>query len=104
MFQTIMYAISFDLDTDALKNNYGKPSFNNAYSEVRDFLALRGFKNQQGSLYYGDSSVTQVSTVLAIVALSRQFPYLKKSIADIRVLQLVTQDDLMPAIIEGNPN
>jgi len=98
----IMYAIAFDLDTEKLKASYGK-SHNNAYGEIRDFLAARGFKNQQGSLYYGDETVTQVSAVLAIVELSRQYAYIKPSVADIRILRLLDADDLMPAVIAGHP-
>ena len=99
----LMYAIAFDFDTTLLKVNYGGPSWQNAYGEVRKFLAERGFTNQQGSLYYGDGTVTQVSAVLAVVEMSREFPYLKTSIGDIRILQLVTNDDLRPAIEMGNP-
>ena len=98
-----MYAIAFDFDTAALKVNYPGPSFNNAYGEVRSFLAGKGFSHQQGSVYYGDGSVTQVTAILAVVELSKAYPYLKASIADIRILRLIDSDDLMPAVITGNP-
>ena len=97
-----MYAIAFDLDTEKLKASYGK-SHNNAYGEIRNFLAAKGFKNQQGSLYYGDETVTQVSAVLAVVELSRKYPYIRPSVADIRILRLLDNDDLMPAVIAGHP-
>jgi virulence-associated protein VapD len=99
----IMYAIAFDLDTEALKINYHPVNYPNAYKEVRDFLATKGFSNKQGSLYYGDDTVTQVSTILTIVELSRVFPWLKNSVSDIRVLQLLNADDLRPALETGNP-
>src|ERR1039458_7141656 len=97
-----MYAMAFDLDTERLQASVGK-GHNNAYGEIRSFLAERGFRNQQGSLYYGDETVTQVSAVLAIVELSRQYRYIKPSVADIRILRLLDNDDLMPAVIVGNP-
>lgn len=103
LYSNIMYAIAFDFDTALLRQHYGKTSWENAYGDVRKFLAERGFTNQQGSLYYGDGSVTQVSAVLAVVEMSRNFPYLKNSIQDIRILQLVTNDDLRPALEMGNP-
>ena len=99
----IMYAIAFDLNTDKLKANYPGAHSNNAYAEIRKFLANHGFSNQQGSLYYGDKSVTQVTAMVAAVELSRSFPYLKNSIEDIRILQLLAADDLMPMIRIGNP-
>ena len=100
----IMYAIAFDLNTDTLKINYHPTNYPNAYKEVRDFLASKGFSNKQGSLYYGDNSVTQVSTILAIVELSKKFLWLKNSVSDIRVLQLLNADDLRPALETGNPS
>jgi len=97
-----MYAIAFDFDTDKLKTNYPGPSWQNAYGEVRKFLNAKGFDHQQGSVYYGNDKVTQVSTILTVVELSAQFPYLKDSVSDIRVLQLLANDDLVPALITGS--
>ena len=42
-----LYAITFDLNIDSLKLNYGDP-YNNAYSEIRKVLQNQGFKWQQG--------------------------------------------------------
>jgi virulence-associated protein VapD len=100
----IMYAIAFDFDTDKLKTNYPGDSWQNAYGEVRKFLSSKGFGHQQGTVYYGDNLQTQVTTMCTVFDLSKQFPYLKNSIADIRILQLLDADDLMPMIIRGNPS
>jgi virulence-associated protein VapD len=99
----IMFAIAFDLDTDKLKKHYPSLSWQNVYGEIRGFLAEKGFENQQGSLYYGNGTVTQVSAILAVVELSKRYPYVRPSVADIRLLQLLNKDDLMPAIVMGNP-
>jgi virulence-associated protein VapD len=104
MHLKIMFAIAFDLHGESLKSSYGKPSWNNAYNEVREFLAGKGFTQKQGSLYYGDETVDQVKAVLAVVELSKAFPYLKHSVTDIRILQLLANDDLMPAVLTGNPD
>lgn len=98
-----MYAIAFDLITEKLKKNYPGSSWQNAYGEIREFLESKNFHQKQGSLYYGNEKVTQVTAVLAVVELSQRFPYLKPSIDDIRILQLLNNDDLMPAVITGNP-
>lgn len=97
-----MFAIAFDFDTEKLKKNYPGPSSTNAYGEVRKFLEDRGFSHKQGSVYYGNKNVTQVSTIIAVIEMSEELPYLKDSIEDIRILQLVTADDLMPAIVKGH--
>lgn len=100
----LMFAIAFDFDTEKLKKNYPGPSWQNAYGEVRKFLADKGFKNQQGSVYYGDDTVTQTTAVLAAVELSREYSYIRDSIEDIRILALIRADDLRPALKTGNPN
>ena len=39
-----MYAIVFDFDTDMLKQLYPNNSWNNAYTDVRNYLTARGFE------------------------------------------------------------
>ena len=96
-----MFAIAYDFDTDSLKTHYHNPSFNNAYSDFRKFMEPHGFKAQQGSVLYGDKTVTAVTATLAIVAASSEFPWLAPSIGDIRILRIPDKDDLMPAIKSG---
>lgn len=99
-----MYAIAFDFDTDKLKANYPGPSWQNAYGEVRKFLTDKGFGHQQGTVYYGDKNQTPVTTMATVFDMSKQFGYLKNSVKDIRILQLMESDDLMPIVERGNPN
>jgi CRISPR-associated endonuclease Cas2 len=93
-----MYAIAFDLDTAALEKHHPSDSWNKAYREIKKVLKEHGFERQQGSVYYGDENVTSVSTVLAVQDLSRRLPWLKESVKDIRILQLLASDDLKPAL------
>ena len=95
-----MYAIAFDLDTECLKKSY-TPSYNNAYGEIKAFLAGRGFKNKQGSLYYGDASVTMVTAVMVVAEMSQELPWLESCVSDIRILQIMDSDDLRPAVKMG---
>lgn len=92
-----MYAIAFDLDMAELKDHYGS-SHENAYSKIEKVLAKHHFYPQQGSVYYGDETVTSVSTVLAVQALSKKYDWFKPSVKDIRILQLIANDDLKPAL------
>ena len=55
-----MYAIVFDIDTNQLKQLYPKPSWQNAYGDIRAYLADNGFENQQGSTCFGNDEVTAV--------------------------------------------
>lgn len=93
-----MYAIVFDLDTNTLKDVYPGASWNNAYNEVRAFLAKRGFDWQQGSTYFGNSTVDAVSCVLTIQDLTAELEWFSVSVRDIRMLRIEENNDLMPAV------
>ncbi|MGV0816568.1 virulence factor [Martelella sp. FLE1502] len=93
-----MYAIVFDLDTNSLKEVYPGQSWNNAYYEIRSFLADRGFGWQQGSTYFGDDSVDAVGCVLTIQELTDGFDWFAASVRDIRMLRIEENNDLMPAV------
>ncbi|SFI91408.1 virulence factor [Planctomicrobium piriforme] len=95
-----MYAIAFDLDTEALELNYGSPSFNNAYADIRKVLTTRhNFKWQQGSVYFGDpEKVNAVTCVLAAMDLAQTYSWFAPSVRDIRMLRIEEQNDLMTAV------
>lgn len=93
-----MYAISFDLSVAALEQHYPGNSYNNAYGEIKRFLDTRGFTRQQGSVYFGDQTVDAVKTVMAVNAMSIQFPWLKACVSDIRMLRIEENNDLTPAL------
>ena len=92
-----VYAIAFDMDIDSLKSNYGDP-YNNASYEIREVLQRHGFAWQQGSVYFGDPSVSAVTCVLAAIDLAKTFPWFAPSVRDIRMLRIEELNDLMPAI------
>ncbi|MDA8229700.1 MAG: virulence factor [Desulfitobacterium hafniense] len=97
-----MYAIAFDLDTQALSENYHNQSHNNAYNEIRIYLESKGFGHQQGSVYFGDNTVDAVKTVLAVQGLARKFPWFSPSVRDIQMLRIEEHSNLLPAIREAN--
>ena len=96
--RTNVYAIVFDLDTAQLKDLYEKPSWQNAYNDIRAYLEARGFENQQGSTYFGDETVDPVKCVLAVQDLTRDFSWFAGSVRDIRMLKIEENNDLSPAI------
>lgn len=95
-----MYAIAYDFDTNQMELILG-PSYRNAYSQFKRFLKKRGFTFQQCSLLYGDPSVTSVSAVLAIQDAAVAFPWLQHCVTDIRILQVMSNDDMRSAITTG---
>lgn len=96
-----MFAIAYDFKNEELKTHYHTPSANNAYADFRKFMESYGFKTQQGSVLYGDDSVTAVTATLAIIEASKKFSWLAPSVSDIRILRILDKDDLMPAVRSG---
>ena len=98
-----LYAITFDMDIESLKLNYGDP-YNSAYSEIRKVLQRQGFTWQQGSVYFGGESINAVTCVLAAIELSRALPWFAASVRDIRMLRIEEFNDLMPAVQQAAPD
>lgn len=90
-----MYAIAFDLDTEQLRELYPNANWNNAYFDIRRELEARGFRWQQGSVYFGDDDIRATDCVKATMDLDALFPWFKPSVRDIRMLQITEEDTLM---------
>ncbi len=94
-----MYAITFDLDTEMLRQSYPNDSYNNAYNDIRKVLTTDfGFEWQQGSVYFGGATVDAVSCVMATQELATRYDWFAASVRDIRMLRIEDNNDLAPAI------
>ena len=93
----VVYAIAFDMDIEQLRVHYGDP-YNNAYLEIRRILEGHSFRWQQGSVYFGDASVTAATVTLAIIDLSSRLPWFAAAVRDIRMLRIEEINDLMPVV------
>src|SRR5436309_4364540 len=80
-----VYAIAFDMDIEQLRAHYGDP-YNNAYLEIRRVLERHHFQWQQGSVYFGDESVTAATVMVAVIDLATQLPWFASAVRDIRML------------------
>ncbi len=96
-----MYAICFDLRTDALKRHYGGVHHQNAYDDIARVLREHGFQRQQGSVYFGQRSTTAVQCVLAVQDLANRYDWFRLVVRDIRMLRVEENNDLLPAL--GQP-
>jgi virulence-associated protein VapD len=94
-----MYAIAFDLKVSDLEQHYTGNSYNNAYGDIKKFLASKGFDRQQGSVYFGDpAKIDAVKCVMAVNELSQACPWFKQCVTDIRMLRIEENNDLTPAL------
>ena len=92
-----VYAIAFDMDIEQLRLHYGDP-YNNAYLEIRRVLESHHFQWQQGSVYFGDASVTAATAMMAVIDLTTKLPWFSASVRDIRMLRIEEMNDLMPVV------
>jgi len=92
-----VYAIAFDMDIEQLRVHYGD-HYNNAYLEIRRILEGHNFRWQQGSVYFGDASVTAATVTLAIIDLSSRLSWFAAAVRDIRMLRIEEINDLMPVV------
>ena len=95
-----VYAICFDLDQEQLGIHYPGDSSTNAYDAVRRVLEVYGFHRQQGSVYFGNDTVTPVTCVMAVQAVQKRYAWFGKVVSDIRMLRIEEHNDLLPAIAE----
>ncbi|HWG06105.1 MAG TPA: virulence factor [Beijerinckiaceae bacterium] len=93
-----MYAIVFDFDTEMLKQLYPNQSWNNAYTDVRNYLTAHGFEWKQGSAYFGDDSVDAVRCVRVVQRLAKKFDWFTPCVRDIRMLRIEENNDLKVAL------
>lgn len=93
----ISFAIAYEFNEKMLKLNCGA-SYNEAADEFESHLYDWGFTNKQGSVVYGDNTVTMVSSVVVMVEASKKFKWLDSSLEYARVLQLINSDNLKPAL------
>jgi len=93
-----MYAIAFDLDVKQLEQHYPGNTSTQGYADIRKFLGNNGFDHQQGSVYFGGSTVDAVSCVLTVQELVKEHPWVRNCVKDIRMLRIEENNDLGVAI------
>ena len=94
----MLYAISFNLDTDQLKNiYYPQSSWQNAYGDIKNILTPLGFDRNQGNIYFG-KDINAVQCVLAIQKVSQKYSWFKPCISDIKMWRIEEVNDLLPAL------
>ncbi len=94
-----MYAITFDIDTNCLHDNYHENNVPNAYGDVRKFMEQNNFTWMQGSVYFGNDKIDAVQCVLVVQRLAKQYVWFATCFRDIRMLRIEENNDLKPAII-----
>lgn len=82
------YLITFDMDTNCLKDNYHGNNYTNAYSDIKTILARHGFENIQGSVYLGREGISEAHGTIAIQELTARFDWFYSCISNIKFYRL----------------
>ncbi len=90
-----VYAIAFDFDTEVIERLYPNGSWRNAYVDVRSFLKESGFEHRQGSVYFGEPSLTATECIAIVEDMADEFSWFTPSLKDIRMLRIEENNDLM---------
>lgn len=91
-----MYAVTFNIDINCLNEN--NASHSKVYEDIRKFMESNGFQWQQGSVYFGDNTINAATCVTTIQALAKSIPFFATYVKDVRMLKIVENNDLMPAV------
>lgn len=94
------YLITFDMDTNCLKDNYHNASYNNAYYDLRNVLEQHGFEHLQGSVYLGQEGVSEAHGTLAIQELTAKFEWFYPCVSNIKFYRI--ESDLNADFIAEN--
>ncbi|HGG9707741.1 TPA: VapD [Neisseria meningitidis] len=82
------YLITFDMDTNCLKDNYHGNNYTNAYSDIKTILARHGFENIQDSVYLGREGISEAHGTIAIQELTARFDWFYSCISNIKFYRL----------------
>lgn len=76
MGKTLKKYLLFDLDTTALKEEFGPTRYALAYSDLREALENRGFEHRQGSGYLSKAPISKNKLIVLYDSLVEELPWL----------------------------
>lgn len=82
------YLITFDMDTNCLKENYHGNNWNNAYADIARILKEYGFEGIQGSVYLGAEGISEAHGTLALQKLTANYNWFYSCVSNVRFYRL----------------
>ncbi len=86
--------ITFDLDTNAMRQYYPSDSWNNGYEVIKRHMKQNGFVWLQGSVYASEKPMSHVLVQKIINELIKNNPWLNKCMRDCRETNIGKEHDL----------
>lgn len=87
------YLITFDMDTNCLKEQYHVTSYTNAYADIKAVLLKHGFNHLQGSVYLGNQGISEAHGTIAIQELTARYDWFFSCISNIKFYRLESDLD-----------
>lgn len=95
-----MYAISFDIDTSKLRENY-RECYNNFENEVKDLMEGLGFIEINWLLYFSKNEKNDLTTVYKVINKLSNVQWFSDSVRDIRAFKVEDWSDFTE-IVKNN--
>jgi virulence-associated protein VapD len=92
-----VYAIAFDIDTQAAERVIGE-GWKSCYDKIDRVLSAHGFRRQQGSLFFGNEYTNAVCCVNAVQEIDTKYAWFGRVVRDLRMLRIDEDNDLLPAL------
>lgn len=80
--------ITFDLDTNVLKEIHGKKSYTKGYSDIKSFMEKNDFKHIEGSVYSSVKTMNNQEVLDLIDSLKEEYEYLDKCVRDMHMTDI----------------
>ena len=87
------YLITFDMDTNCLKENYHGNNWNNAYYDIANILGKHGFNRIQGSVYLGEEGISEAHGTIALQELTATYDWFYACVSNVRFYRIESDLD-----------
>lgn len=72
--------LSFDLDTNVLKEMFGGEKYTKAYSDIKSFMKKNDCVHIEGSVYMSNRTMSNLEVLNLLADLKEQYPYMTKCV------------------------
>lgn len=95
-------AVNFDLNIEALRENYSETNLRGAYKEIRSFFEKNGFFHRQGSGYCSKDTMTDAELFKTMQKMFKTFPWLDACSKKIDATDIGTIHDVKELLEKSN--
>ena len=88
VFKKARKQVTFDLNTNELKSEFGKGNYTRGYRLLKYFFTRRGFSRIQGSVYNSNDKISKPSIVFLLLDLKKEEPWIRKCLKKISVTNI----------------